>query len=188
MGERFERTESDYLLPPSGDNLMSILMAKKELRSVSNDVFLPTGLRVGLRAQEQKIELIKDFEDIVVSYPYGNVSDTMLRQMFYLSAIVSNSGSVLVFEEPESHAFPHYIKYLAETIALDEHKTQYFLSTHNPYFLMPLIGKTLQEELGVFVTYTRDYQTKVRQLSNEEVSEWMEDDIFGNLDIILDEE
>ena len=53
---------------------------------------------------------------------------------------------------------------------------------------MPLIGKTLQEELGVFVTFTRDYQTKVRQLSNEEVSEWMEDDIFGNLDIILDEE
>ena len=35
------------------------------------------------------------------------------------AAILSNKDSVLVFEKPESHAFPYYVKYLAEIIALD---------------------------------------------------------------------
>ena len=86
-----------------------------------------------------RIEILKEFEDIIVSYPYQLSSDTLRRIIFYMAAILSNKDSVLIFEEPESHAFPYYTKYLAELIALDERKNQYFMSTHNPYFLLPLL-------------------------------------------------
>ncbi len=186
--ERFERWESDYLLPPSGGNLISLLLARKhkELRSLANDLFSPVGLRLGLRPQEHKLEVMKQLEDIIVSYPYHLVSDTLQRLVFYMAAICSNKESVLVFEEPEAHAFPYYIKYLAEMIALDENDNQYFISTHNPYFLLPVLEKAQKEDVAVFVTYYEDYQTKVRPLSQKDIEDSMEIDIFSNLDRFLD--
>ena len=115
----FPRLESDFLLPPSGQNLMSLIQTHKELYSVANQMFSNFGLRLGLRPQENRIEVIKELEPIIVSYPYSLTSDTLQRIIFYLCAVLSNKDSVLVFEEPESHAFPYYIKYFAETIALD---------------------------------------------------------------------
>ena len=184
--EDFPKRESQFLSPPFGDNLLSLLRTNRQLRSVPNDLFSPIGLRLGLRPQEHKIELIKDYEDVVVSYPYGLASDTMQRLVFYLCAILSNKDSVLIFEEPEAHAFPYYTKFLAESIGLDENANQYFMSTHNPYFLMPLIEKTPKGDLAVFITYLDDYQTKVRPLTEAEIEESMEFDIFGNLEIFLE--
>ncbi|MHA1431833.1 MAG: hypothetical protein ACTSRV_15795 [Candidatus Freyarchaeota archaeon] len=52
---------------------------------------------------------------------------------------------MLVFEEPEAHAFPYYTKFLAEKIALDT-SNQYFISTHNPYFLLSILEKAPKDE------------------------------------------
>ena len=62
--------------------------------------------------------------------------------VFYMAAIESNRNATLVFEEPEAHAFPYYIKHLAECIALDENKNQYFIATHNPYLLTAIWEKS----------------------------------------------
>jgi hypothetical protein len=105
-----------------------------------------------------------------------------------VAAILSNKNSVLVFEEPESHSFPLYTHYLAELIALDENQNQYFISTHNPYFLMPLLAKAPKDDLAVHIVYYKNYETRAKTLTEKEVQETMELDIFGNLDRFLEEE
>ncbi|MBI2979503.1 MAG: AAA family ATPase [Chloroflexi bacterium] len=183
----FPQPESEFLLPPSGINLMSLILANKELRSIANEIFSNFGLQLNLRPQENKIEVLKRLEGITISYPYSLASDTLQRVVFQLFAVLSNKDSILVFEEPESHAFPYYTKYFAETIASDEKNNQYFISTHNPYLLLPLLEKAPKENVAVFITYFKDYQTKVKPLSTEEIQEIAEIDVFSNLDRFLEE-
>ena len=182
----FPRLESDFLLPPSGTNLMSLILAHKELRLLANKIFSRFGLELNLRPQEYKIEVIKRFEGITVSYPYSLISDTLQRTIFHLFAVITNKDSVLVFEEPESHAFPYYTKYFAEIVALDNKNNQFFISTHNPYLLLPILEKAPKEDIAVFITDFKDYQTKVKPLSSEELAEITEIDVFSNLDRFLE--
>ena len=158
------------------------------MRAEVNEPFLSRGLRLGLRPQENKIEVLKDFEGVIVSNPYHLASDTFQRLVFYMAALRTNSDSVLVFEEPEAHAFPYYTKYLAESIALDERGNQYFISTHNPYFLLPVLEKTLADEIAVFITYYEDYQTKIMQLPPEDLERIFDEiDVFSNIETFLEE-
>jgi len=93
----------------------------------------------------------------------------------------------LIFEEPEAHAFPLYTKYLAERVALDE-SNQYFISTHNPYFLIPLVEKIHRTGIRVFVTYLWDGQTRVHPLAEEELRELLdlESGLFFNLSLFVE--
>jgi AAA15 family ATPase/GTPase len=100
--------------------------------------------------------------------------------------MASNKNSVLVFEEPESNAFPYYTKYLGERIALDE-TNQFFIATHNLYLLSAIVEKGRKEDVQVFITYFKDYQTKVKPLTPDEVAELMEADPFFNLDRFIGE-
>ena len=182
----FQRPESDFLLPPSGDNLLSLLLGNRQLRFTVNQPFLERGLRLSFRPQEHKIEVAKQVDDVIISYPYSLTSETFQRLTFHIAAILSNRDSVLVFEEPESHSFPYHTKYLAEQIALDENSNQYFIATHNPYFLLPLLEKSSADEVAVFVVYYEDYETKVKELSPEALTELAEIDIFSNLERYLE--
>lgn len=187
--ESFPWKRSDILLPPAGENLLSLLVSNRELRSLVNLPFQSQGLRLGLRPQEGKIEVIKEFEEgLIISYPYSLVSETLQRLTFYMSAIRSNKDSVIVFEEPEAHSFPYHTKYLAEVISLDDSGNQYFIATHNPYFLMPLLEKTPKEEIAVHIVYYEDYQTKTRELTPENLIALAEIDVFFNLERFLDPE
>ena len=184
----FPEKASTFLLPPSGENLLSLLLQNRELRAVVSAPFLSRGLRLGLRPQENKIEVLKDFDDVVISHPFHLASDTFQRLVFYMAALRTNSDSVLVFEEPEAHAFPYYTKYLAESIALDERGNQYFVSTHNPYFLLPVLEKTLVDDIAIFITYYDDYQTKIKQMSSEDLARISGDiDVFSNIEMFLDD-
>ena len=184
----FPETSSAFLLPPSGANLLALLLQDRELRAEVAAPFLSRGLRLGLRPQEDKIEVLKDFEGVIVSHPYHLASDTFQRLVFYMAALRTNSDSVLVFEEPEAHAFPYYTKYLAESIALDERGNQYFVSTHNPYFLLPVLEKTLADDIAIFITYYEDYRTKIMQLPPEDLERIFDEiDVFSNIETFLEE-
>ena len=184
----FPEKSGDFLLPPSGDNLLSLMLQNRDLRAEANALLSSRGLRLGLRPQENKIEVIKALEDVIISQPYHLASDTFQRLVFYMAALRTNSDSVLVFEEPEAHAFPYYTKFLAERIALDEQRNQYFVSTHNPYFLLPIIEKTLSDDLAVFITYYEDRHTQVRQLAQDEIETIFDDvDVFSNIDMFLED-
>ena len=186
--ESFPSNESRFLRPPSGDNLLVLLMANRQLRRLVRDILEEYGLRLVLRPLERRIEVEKEYEDIVISYPYSLLSDTLQRLIFHLLAVESNRDSVIAFEEPEAHSFPYYTKFLAERIALDR-DNQYFISTHNPYLLLSLLEKASSSDIAVFITYYEDYQTKVRELSEEEKEEilGLELDVFFNIDRLLGE-
>jgi AAA15 family ATPase/GTPase len=175
------------LKPPDGVNLFSVVFGSENLREIMKEFFKKYGLRLVLKPQEKIIELQKQTDDLVFSYPYTLQSDTLQRIIFYTVAIASNKESVLVFEEPESNAFPYYTKYLGERIALDQ-TNQFFIATHNPYLLSAIIEKSRKEDVQVLITYFKNYETRVKPLTANQLSELMEADPFFNLDRFVEEE
>jgi AAA15 family ATPase/GTPase len=180
----FPGQRSDFLDPPDGDNLLAVVLVRKDLRAILWQIFDSFGFKLVFEPQEGKIRVQKQLEDIVISFPYSLASETLQRLVFYLTAIYSNKNSVLAFEEPEAHAFPYYTKYLAETIAHNKNNNQYFISTHNPYFLLSVLEKTPKNEVAVFRTKLEDYQTKVKALTEEQIGEILEKgiDIFFDIE------
>jgi AAA15 family ATPase/GTPase len=189
LPEEFKRQEYSFLLPPNGENLLFVIQTNRALRKLVSDIFSEYGLKVVLKPQDKKIEIQKEKEDVVISHPLSLVSDTLLRVVFHLAAIETNKDSIIIFEEPEAHAFPYYTKFLSETIALDE-TNQYFVSTHNPYFLLSVLEKAPKDEIRIFITNFQEYQTKVRPISVKEMPEVLDlgESIFFNLDRFLEEE
>ncbi|MGD2251059.1 MAG: hypothetical protein PVF58_21900 [Candidatus Methanofastidiosia archaeon] len=163
----FPLKRADILLPPYGENLFTILMTKKEIKSAVSSIFTPFGLRLVFKPQQNKIEVLKQYEDIFITLPYSLVSETLQKVVFYVTAIMSNSDSVLIFQELESHGFPYYLEFLAEKISADE-QNQYFITTHNPKFLFSVLEKA-PDKVNVFYTYFEDYQTKVKLLTDTQL-------------------
>lgn len=182
--EIFHSTFPDFLLPSEGINLFFLLLTHKHLRELISDVLKPFDLSLGLRKTEYKIEISKTIDGITISYPYKTISDTLKRLIFHIIAIETNSNSVIVFEEPEVHAFPYYTKFFAEKVALNkDSNNQYFFSTHNPYFLMPLLQKA--KDVNVYATRWENFQTKLYLLNNEDILSY-DSDIFFNLDNMVE--
>ncbi len=177
-----ESTKNGFnLQPPHGDNFYSIVEGYPELRSEIQDFLRPNGLELLLDIESQRITIMQKQEDSFISFPLQLVPDTFQRYIFYLAAIMSNQDSVLLFEEPESHSYPPYIYQLAQKIIQDEQNNQYFLTTHNPYLLTPILEET--KDVALFVTWFEDYQTHARRLSEDEIREVLNDglDVFLNL-------
>jgi AAA15 family ATPase/GTPase len=185
--DRCDNSQSDSLRPPNGDNLFSVVNSSKTLRETMIEFFRKYGLKLVARSHERTFELQKEIDGWVSTIPYTLASDTLRRIIFYTVAIVSNKDSVLVFEEPESNAFPYYTKYLGERIALDQ-SNQFFIATHNPYLLSAVIEKARKEDIQVFITYFKDFQTRVVPLTPDQVAELMEADPFFNLDRFIEAE
>jgi len=187
VSENFPDQRSEFLLPPSGDNLLAVILVRRELRALTKQIFDRFGLTLVFEPQEGKIKVQKQLEDVVIAFPYSLASETLQRLVFYLTAIHSNKNSVIAFEEPEAHAFPYYTKYLAEIIALDKNENQYFISTHNPYFLLSILEKTPKNEIVVFNTYLENYLTKVKALTEDQMKEVLDKgiDIFFNIERFL---
>ncbi len=186
----FQRIPLPFLVPPYGKNLPFLILTNRELRKSLSDLFAPFLLRLVVGYRGDQLSVQKELDELVVSLPYSVISDTLRRIAFYLAAMETNRNAILIFEEPESHAFPYYTVYLAERIALDR-SNQYFLSTHNPYLLLPLLEKTPADELAVFLTYFKNDQTMVRSIAGREELEKVLDldlaDIFLNLHLLVEE-
>lgn len=185
--ETFPSQNADFLLP-SGENLLIILNTNKEVRKIVGNLLSSFNLLVNLKSLENKIAISKKLEETIVSeIPYSLLSDTIQRLIYYLCAIETNKNSVLIFEEPEAHAFPYYTKYLAEIIA-DEKENQYFITTHNPYFLSSIIEKTRKDKIKIFLTYMKEGQTKVKEFEGERLDELIDYDpmdLFFNIETLV---
>lgn len=176
-----------FLRPPYGDNLISVIQSFPKLRQKIADFFKPYGLKIQLRVSERSLEVIKDLDGFIYSYPYSSIADTLQRLIFYLAAIESNDDAVLLFEEPEAHSYPVYVSQLARRIVASRNN-QFFVVTHSPYLITEVLEEMmtndeLAPELAMFVAYYEGYQTKVRQLSDEEVRNIRRDglDVFYNM-------
>ena len=177
-----------WLIPPNGSNLVSLIIGNKRVRETASSLFKDFGFKMMFREHAETLEQSKLIDDDIYSYPYIVVSDTLQRMLFYNAAIDSNENSTLIFEEPEVHAFPAYIKQLGEKIAFDE-SNQYFIVTHNPYLFLSIVENVpKREDVNVFMTYMKDYQTKVKMANEIEVSKLMRYDPFFNLLHMIEEE
>jgi AAA15 family ATPase/GTPase len=183
--DKFPDRRSSFLTPLHGSNMFAVVMANKKLRKTMSGFFKSSGLDLVLKPREKTFEVQKRTEDLVINHPYVVTSDTLQRIIFHVIAMESNKDSTLVFEEPESRAFPYYTKYLGEKIAFDK-TNQYFIATHNPYLLHSILEKARKDSVNVFITYFRDYQTKVKCLTEKQISELMSYDPFLNLDSFIE--
>jgi len=183
----YDGKELNFLYPPGGKNLFNILFTNPELRKYASDLFESYGYFLNLEQSNKKISLSRFQDGVLISQPYYNVADTLQRVLFYTAVIDSNNDSTILLDEPDVYLFPKYTKHLAERIA-KYNSNQFFLTTHNPYFLQTLAEKTPEEELRIFLTYNEDFQTKFKQLKPEEILSLRDEDtsVFFNLDKFRD--
>ena len=178
----FHSSFSPFLAPPFGENIPSLIVSNKELKELISSKNKEKGFRLMIKPSENDINMAKDVNDELYSYPYTSISETIQRIAFYLLAIESNKNSVLILDEPESNTFPMYTKQLAELIALDN-SNQYFLATHDPYILNSLLSKTPSDDLAVFITKMEEYKTIVSRVDKEDLSTLLDEgiDVYFNL-------
>ena len=160
-----------FLLPPFGENMSSISITNNELKNIINNIYERFNYKFVIEEPERKIKIFREEGSLILLFPFKLISDTLKRIVFYLSAICSNTDSTLIFNEPETNAFPYYTKFLAEKIAQDKKNNQYFISTHNPYFLRSIIEKAPIGDLAIFVTYVEEYKTIIKKLDETELRE-----------------
>jgi len=182
----FWRSRLSFLSPPDGRNLPNVLALNPSLRDLVRDILEDYDQELVINEFEPSLSVMWRLNGVPRLLPYELVSDTLRRLIFHLAAVESNEGAVITMEEPEAHAFPAYTKYLAERVALDD-RNQYFITTHNPYFLLSLVEKTPVKELAVYVTYLRGYETRAKLLSEDELEELLDlaSAVFFNLDRFL---
>ncbi|MCB9316288.1 MAG: AAA family ATPase [Lewinellaceae bacterium] len=174
-----------FLLPPYGDNFYFIARSFQEIREEIQEFLKPNGLELLLDEESKRLMILQREAASLISFPLHLIPDTFQRYIFHLAAIFSNQDSVLLFEEPETHSYAPYVYQLAQHILQDERNNQYFITTHNPYFLLPILQET--KDVAVFMTWFENYQTHCRKLSEEEIREALDHgmDIFLNLDSLV---
>jgi len=181
--ERLKEFSSRYhwfLEPPDGKNLYTIIQRNKKLFKQINELFKEYKLRLVLDSDKSQLFVQKIISGVGFSYDYYGIADTIQRYIFYLLAIETNKDSILLFEEPEAHSFPKYVRDFAQRV-IDNRENQFFITTHSPYVLNTILENVSNKEVGVFVVDYKRYQTVLSPLSEKEISRFLN---FGN-DIIF---
>jgi hypothetical protein len=173
---------------PYGTNLAVLLETNKRLRHLADGLFQSKGFRLVVNSDTYELLMAKEQEGRLCLFNYPAVSETFRRIVFFMAILETNENSVLLLDEPETNTYPLYTADMAERVALDE-SNQYFLTTHNPYILGSIVGKTPVKDLAVFVTTMEGYRTRVAQVADEKLPLIFEygQDAFLNLNHLLGE-
>lgn len=166
---KFNEVRYPFLQPPFGNNLLYVLELMPELRKLYAQWFRQYGLRLVLDTASQSLKIQKEKGDEVFQLPYSSVADTLQRIIFYKTAVASNENSVLLFEEPEAHAYPPYISEFTQEV-IKSVTNQFFIVTHSPLIVNDFLEGAI-DDLGIFMVDFKDGQTVVRPLSKEEIRE-----------------
>jgi hypothetical protein len=174
--------------PPFGANLASVLYTNKSLRRHVSDLFRSRNFSLEIRPVENELRIAKTIEDEVFNFPYDSISETWRRIVFFMAVLETNQNSTILLDEPEANTFPFYTAYLAERMALDE-SNQYFLTTHNPYILGSVVGKTPVKDLAVYVAGMDKFCTIFKPVPVDGLSKILDygPDAFLNLDKVVGE-
>jgi AAA15 family ATPase/GTPase len=175
---------------PSGANLLDILQRDSALRKEIAEIFEDYRLKLLLDGDEIKfLKYLSD--DTGIGIPYHQIADTLRRLIFYKAAIISNTESTLLFEEPEAHMFPQYISRFASSIINDENRNQYFITTHSAFVLNDFMEDLEKSDLAIFaVGFNKEGETIVRKFSDAEIDNIYQYgvDLFFNLENYLKNE
>lgn len=184
--QKQKRNNLSNLLPPAGTNLMEIVENLPTLKKDLIQLFNEYNLSLVFDRASLELKVMKEQkEKEIFLIPYSSIADTLQRVIFYKTAIASNQNSVLIFEEPEAHAFPPYIIHITREI-IEAKSNQFIISTHSPYILDYFLENAI-DELSIFMVDYKDGETVANKLSNED----MEDiqrygiDLFTNYETFL---
>lgn len=170
---------------PYGENIFSVISSNSLLKKEVEELFEPYNLELLYDTREQKFTILKRTNAGIFSIPYELVADTLQRLIFYKAAIKSNKDCILLFEEPEAHMFPPYIRKLTTDILFDK-TNQFFLATHSPYVLDELILEA-GDDLSVYLVDYKDGETVIHYLNQDDLSEIRQYgvDLFFNIESYL---
>lgn len=178
---------TSYLTPLTGVNLMHVVQGNAELKKEFSELLTGYGLYLVFDTASQSIQIMKHLdENSSFLIPYSALADTLKRLLFYEAAAMSNTNSILTFEEIEAHAYPPYIVKIVQTI-LQKPDNQYFITTHSPY----VINEFLQNKNADVAIHIVDYKegaTIVKTLSEAEMNEVYSYgiDLFFNTESYID--
>ena len=159
-----------FLYPPFGINLLYVLERLPKLMKTIAYWFEQYGLKLVLDRANNSVRIQKEIgENEVLSLPYSSIADTLQRIIFYKTAIASNKDSVLIFEEPEAHAYPPYIAEFTQEV-INSETNQFFMATHSPIVVNDFLENAI-DDLAIFMVDFKDGQTKVKGLSREEIED-----------------
>ena len=183
-----ESNHLSYLIPPFGINLIEVIQDNRELKKAIVDLFSEYRLKLLFDKGSNSLRIMKETKDgEVFSLPYTSIADTLQRVIFFKTAIASNENSILLFEEPEAHCFPPYIKHIAEEIIASE-SNQFFIATHSPFILDTFL-ENARSELAIYIADFKDGQTVIKRLTDNEVEDVFNYglDLFFNAELFTDE-
>ncbi len=176
------------LIPPFGNNLFEIINSNNELKTLLKDEFEKVNGKYIYDTEIGTGRILKEYKENTFTLPFSSMADTLQRLIFYLAAIASNQNAVLLFEEPEAHMFPPYIKKFNGDIIYDtENNNQYFIVTHSPDVLDNFL-EDARNELSVYLVDSKNGETIIKKLSEEELEKVYKYhvDLFFNIESYLD--
>ena len=175
-----EQINMPFLCPIGGENLMQVVKNNNELRAEVSSMLASYGLKLALDTVNQKLMVMKPLDDETSCViPFDAMADSFKRLVFYKAAIMSNTQSVIILEEPEAHSYPPYIVKVIQTM-LNADSNQYFVTTHSPYVINEFLEN--KADVAVFLTDYVDGETQIRALNDDELQQIYEDgiDLFFN--------
>lgn len=175
---------------PLGNNMFEVIINNSELKQELKELLKPYHLELIIDASENELKISPKINDGVINtIPFSLIAETLVRLIFYKTAIYSNQNAVLLFEEPEAHMFPPYIAKFTSDIIFDKNENQFFISTHSPYVLNDLLEDSGKDEVSVYLVGLNEGETTVSKLRQEQLQEVQEYgiDLFYNLESYLND-
>jgi predicted ATPase len=162
-------SDTPFLQPPFGKNLLAILENFAQLKREVVDLFAQYQLRLVFDKASNTLKIMKERGGDIFLLPYTSVADTLQRVIFFKAAVASNTDSCLLFEEPEAHAFPPYIAHITQEIIQSE-TNQFFITTHSPIVLQNFLDNA-RTDLAIFMVDYKNQETSVKALTEQEIFE-----------------
>lgn len=180
-----ESSNTGFLLPPSGANLMETVASLPALKTGLAELFHGYGLKMMFDAGSQEIKAMRENGLDMFLVPFGSLADSLQRLIFYKAAIESNRHKVICFEEPEAHTFPPYISSIVNDIIAGD-TNQFFITTHSPYVMSALL-ESAGNDLAVYVVDMESNETVVKRLSDTQLQKAYDNgmDMFYNIEAYL---
>ena len=192
LDNKWKSNNKSQLLPPFGENIIDVLSYNQNVTDVLNFIkkeFEKSDLQLVLNKKDKSILVQRNVsKEVVLLLPYSSLADTLQRVIFYKTAIASNKNSVLLFEEPETHAFPSYIANITQDIIAAK-TNQFFIVTHSPFVINDFLEyEHLRRETSIYLFDFKNSRTIVKRLTDEAMDEVYDYgiDLFFNIESFLE--
>jgi AAA15 family ATPase/GTPase len=183
----YKNGSDEVLADPYGENVFDVIYANDSLSRDASELFKEYNLELIYDSRDQSFIILKKLKEGLLGFsiPYDLIADTLRRLIFYTAAITTNKQSVLLFEEPEAHMFPPYMRKFTTDVTFSK-TNQFFIATHSPYVLESLMADA-EDDLAIYLVSYENGETKIKLMEEEDIHEVREYgvDLFYNLESYL---